>query len=379
MNLIRFFLSVIISCFFLGCVPSKKVSKKTISHNYYNISFAPEQIQKPGLANVEVTITPIDAASINPETSEAARRDGNYEKELAFDIERRKVELQGLSKAEKAYINGKINAIDAVSKLEKENLIPSNTSYQLRHRIWYEDKDIDARNGTEVTSLSDVETYSDNFNPYKINKKYLSIFKVTFENKGSEIEKIKLKELQVVSGEELLYPLGVEYFENNLKEEPEKIKNAYRMNMPEELVLTPSQRITKYLAIPAINPKNENLQIQIIKGKEIVNFDFKVREKAESKNYLLESYDIYSSGIEEPLAYKLYYAVNYQNGVSFATLDSRIFVSEEKVNSLVSIYVVAINMSNSKVRTAQKVNFRFNEEEKNLVVIPFERNRRFMR
>ncbi|MFH1118869.1 MAG: hypothetical protein V1775_03545 [Bacteroidota bacterium] len=366
-------LFVLLSQINIGCAPSGAISKKTISHNYYNITFSPEQIQKPGLGNVEVTITPIDAASLNPETFEAASRDGNYEKELVTAIEKQRSELHGLSKAENAYFNGKINGIDAVSKLEKENLIPANTAYQLKFRIWYGEEY--GNNGTEVTSLSDIETFADNFNPYKINEKYLSVFKVTYENKGNEIEKFRLKELQVVSGEELLYPLGIEYFENSLKGDPEKIKNAYRMNMPEELVLTPRQRITKFIAIPAINPKNANLQIQIIKGNEILNFDFEVKEHPSSKNYIVESYDILTSGIDDPYQY-LYFAVSYQNGVSYATKGSRIFVNEEKKSTPVSIYAVAISSTNFKARTAQKVNFRFSDEKKNRVVVPFESKRK---
>jgi hypothetical protein len=370
MKLTQFLSLLLIISFFVGCASGRKISKKTISHNYYNIKFSPEQIQKSGLGKVEVTITPIDAASINRETFEAASRDGNYEKELATAIEKRKSELDGLSKTERAYVNRKINAIDAVVNLEKENLIPSNTARQLKLRIWNGEEY--GNDGSEVTSLSDVETFADNFNPYKINKKYLSVFKVTFENKGNEIEKIRLKELQVVSGEELLYPLEIEYFENNLKEEPEKIKNAYRMNMPEELVLTPSQRITKFISIPAINPKNANLQIQIIRGKEIADFNFMVEEEGTSKNYLVENYDIFTSGLDNSSSYKYYIAVNYKNGVSFATSHSRIYVSEEKKSAPVSVYLVAVNLATSKARAARKINFRFGDEEKNEVVVDFE-------
>ncbi|MDZ4757502.1 MAG: hypothetical protein SGJ10_05105 [Bacteroidota bacterium] len=366
----QFFSLLLLSYAFVGCAPSTKISKKTISHNYYNIIFSPEQILKSSLGKVDVIITPIDAASINRETFEAASRDGNYEKELATAIEKEKSKLDGLSKSERAYVKGKINGIDAVSKLEKENLIPSYTAYLLMLRILY-GKEY-GNNGREVASLSDVELFADNYNPYKINQKYLSVFKVTFENKGNEIEKIRLKELQVVGGEELLYPLGIEYFENNLKDEPEKIKNAYRMNMPEELVLTPSQRITKFIAIPAINPKNENLQVQIIKGKEIINFDFKVKEKEASKNYLVESYEIFTTGLGDPLSQYFYCALNYEKGVSLALSDARIFVSEEKKTVPVSVYVVAIDMKTSKARTARKVKFRFGEQKKNKVIVPFE-------
>lgn len=365
-------LLLILTVLFLSrCATTTKVSKKAITHNYFNLVFSPEQIQYEILNKVELTITPIDAAGLNKETFEAASRDGNYEKELASSIEKRSNELDELSKADRTFISGKINAIEAISKLEANNLIPASTAYQLKYRIWYGNEY--GKNGTELTALSAVETSSDSFNPYQIDKKYLSVFKVTFENMGNEIEKVALNQLQVVSGEELLYPLAIEYFEDNLKDEPEKVKNAYRMNMPAELVLTPSQRITKFIAIPAINPKNEKLQIQLINDKQNVDFEFKVHALAESKNYLLESYEIIPSGLGYPIIDYLYYAVNFQDGVSFATIDNRIFVSDEKKSNLISVYAIAISSTNSKVKTAQKINFQLNEQDKNSILIEFKK------
>ena len=246
MNYKYFFSIFLFSATLVACFPGRKILKKTINHSYQNTKFTPESVQKQGLGKVVMTITPIDAASINHETYDAATRDGNYEKELAISIEKMKNDLAKLSKAQRAEITGKINGIEAVTNLEKEKLIPANTAYQLKLRILH-GKEY-GKDGTEVTALSDVENYADNFNPYKINQKYLSVFKITFENNGTEIEKLKLQELQVVSGEVLLYPLAIEYFEKNLTNESEKVKNAYRMNMPDDLIITPSQRITKYIA-----------------------------------------------------------------------------------------------------------------------------------
>ncbi len=366
------YLLLILTPFFLSrCATSAKVSKKTITHSYFNVTFSPEQIQYKVLRKVELTITPIDAAGLNRETYEAAFRDGNYEKELASSIEKRSNELESLSKTERIYITGKINAIEEIEKLEASNLIPPNTAYQLKSRIWYGKES--GKDGTELTALSEVETYPDDFNPYKINNKYLSVFKVTFENIGSEIEKVALNQFQVVSGEELLYPLAVEYFEDNLKDEPEKVKNVYRMNMPEDLVLTPSQRITKFIAIPAINPNNEKLQIQLINENESVNFDFKVQALTESKSYSLESYEIIPNGLGYPVIDYLYYAVNFQDGVSFAVIDNRIFVSDERKSKPISVYAIAISSTSPKVKTAQRTNFRLNDEDKNTIFIQFKK------
>jgi len=52
----QFFSLLLLSCVFVGCAPSTKISKKTISHNYYNIIFTPEQILKSSLGKVEALL-----------------------------------------------------------------------------------------------------------------------------------------------------------------------------------------------------------------------------------------------------------------------------------------------------------------------------------
>jgi hypothetical protein len=331
-------------------------------------------MQKNTPENLQVTITPIDAISTNRETFEAANRDGNYEKELTFDLEKQMDELKKISKEEASEIAAKINGVNAVSKLERNGLISPTAAYQLKMRISYGEEY--GRDGTETSILSESEIYPDNFNPYKINNKYLSVFKVTFDNKSDKVERIKLKAIQVVSGEELLFPLGMEYFESNLKNEPEKIKNAYRMNMPEELILTPGQRITKYISVPALNTNNEKLLIQMIGTENITNFDFSVKVQTSNKDYQVESYDIVTSTLPSPgntnfraAPFVNYYAVSYRNGASYATTDNRIFVSDENKNSIASVYVIAINKYSSMAIPLYKTNFKFSELSNNRIVV----------
>ena len=146
--------------FWNSCSPH--ISIRSINHRYSNLSFSPEKVERQTKSGLFVTVVPIDAAGINRETFEAAGRDGNYEKELALEIEQR-------------------------------------------------------------------------------------------------------------------------------KDEQEIFANAYRMNMVDELVISPSQRISKYIAIPAINPRNENLQVQIIRGDEVTNFSFDVNQEFENRNYQVEA------------------------------------------------------------------------------------------
>ncbi|MBI5915168.1 MAG: hypothetical protein HY842_07300 [Bacteroidetes bacterium] len=351
-----------------ACVPTRKIVNKTINHNYQNLTFTPEQVKKQSIGKVEMTITPIDAKVLNQETSDAAKRDGNYEKELSLSIEKSKRDLDEMSKEEKAFVQGRIKAVNAVSDLVKRGEIPTAIGYDLQYRIWYGDEY--GRDGTEVSSLSEIDNFPDNFNPFKINDKFLSVFKITFENKGSEIEKFNVKDFQITSGEEQLYPLATEYFEENLKNEPEKVKNAYRMNMPMELTLTPNQKVTKYIAVPAINPSNKELQVQYIKDKSVLNFDFAVSAKVMNKSYQVESFDIRSETFHDPSRYDYFFAINYSQGISYAAASTRVFVSEDKKVTPVSIYGIAIeNNSSRKVYFGKNENFKFSAVLKNLVKV----------
>jgi hypothetical protein len=358
---------------FMNSCGTNKILQKTISHNYFNLMFSPAMLTKQIINETEITITPIDAKSLNKDTYEAASRDGNYEKELATEINQIKSELKKLPKQDRIWRQGQINAIESLTKLSKDNKIPFDLAYKLKWRIW-KGEDY-GQEGTEITSLSDVENYPEDFNPFKINEKYLSIFKITFENKGKEIEKISLKEFQIVSGEEQLYPLGSDYFENNLKERPESIKNAYRMNMPTELTITPNQRITKYIAVPAINSSNNKLQLQFIRNKKVIDFDFAVTEKSERKSYNLEKYNFRVGGFGEPFTYRNFYVIGYKSGVSFATKESYIYVANEKKNDVFSIYAIGINPNTSAVYFGLNENIKFGEAQKNRVDVDFKRMR----
>lgn len=217
MKITKFYLLLTIITFFGSC-SSIKTTQKTINHKYTNLIFSPEKIQKLALAKTEVTITPVDAKEINRETFEAASRDGNYEREYAVDLENLKNETGKQSNAEKTFIQGLINGVKAVERLKSDNLIPAYTANQLIKRIL--DGENNGFKGTEVNSFSDSDFYPGDFNPYKLNANYLSVFKLTFENKGTENEKINLKEFQIVSDRNCYIPLGLSILRIILKRSP---------------------------------------------------------------------------------------------------------------------------------------------------------------
>ncbi len=360
-------LSIFITLVFNSCSPAKEAVKKSLSYNYLNITFLPEQVLQTTSDGVNITIIPVDAKSLNFETVEAAMREGTYEKEFATSIERKRSDLSGYSKVQRAHFSGEERAMKAVDILLRENEIDYETAQTLKSRLFY---GFDfGKNGTEIESISKIESFTDIYNPYKVNNKYLSVFRLLFENKSVDIKKINLKDFQIVSGNEQLYPLNSDYFENNLKDEPEKLKNIYRMNMPNELILTPGQKTIKYIAIPAINSNNNDLSVQLIQGSKITQFDFKVQSKSLSKEYKFSPYNI---DIELKIDNSEYYWANtikYSDGVIFSTKNHQFYVSDEKKEVPISAYAIGYSINSTIVKFGKSENISLPSLTKNKIVL----------
>lgn len=357
-----------------SCSPAKSVTRKVVNQKYYDLSFSPVTITRKIVGYTEITVVPIDAQSLNKEMYDASKRDGNYAKEINSIMEALNERISHAGKQQKIYLQGKINAFEYLSKLEKQGKISSGLALLLKRKINEERSGYD---GTEFESLADTEIFTnDSYNPYKSSDKYFSVFHLTFENKGTEVEKINLKEFQILSNEEQLYPLTSDYFESMLRYNAETVKNAYRMNMPAELILTPGQKVIKYLAVPAINSENTKLQVQFIRDKNVVNFDYSVARKEIDKNYTLEDYTLDYRGEGNEFTYKTFYIVSYKDNVSYALKDPKLFVSNEKKSLPASIYAIGINTDNSEIVYAAEENFKFATTENNKKQINFRRIRK---
>lgn len=352
---------------------SNKVLSKTITYRYDNLSFLPQTLVKTLPESVEMSITPIDAKALNKETSDAAYRDGNYEKDFISVIEDWKVKVNSGTKAEKALYQGKINAFEYLSKLEGDNKILPEVAHLLKNKIANE---ASGRDGTEIETLGDGDSYRSDFNPYKVNRNYFSVFKVTFENKGPNLAKINLKDFQLNSNEELLYPLGSAYFEENLKGQAETIKNAYRLNMPQELTVTPNQRVTKYLAVPAINANNNNIKVQLLKNEKVVDFDFKMAKRELTKKYDFELFKLTYKGGGTSSYFRNYFAVVFKDNVSYALQTNQLYVSSDRKLMSASVYSIGINTGNSSVVFGRAEDFFFANVKGNIKEIEFEKMRK---
>lgn len=351
---------------FVSCSTSKKIVTRTITQNFTDLNITPTKQTKEIRKNLQLSVIPIDAIDLNIETYNAAERDGNYQKESIQYYESLKSQLNSVPKNQKSKFEGKINAFDCLNRLETEGKIPANFANRLKQRIY---SDNSGRDGTEIDLLSDKFSGFSEFNPYKLNENYFSVIKLQFQNEGKEVEKISLKDFQLASNEEQLYPLNTDYFEKNIDNRSERMKNAYRMNMPNELLITPSQKVVKYLAVPALNTLNSQLSIQYIENNKFQNFDFNISRNIQSKTFVMEQYVLGFESKKAVGTYHVYYAVGFPNGVVFTLKDDKLFLDENKKNELINIYAIGIEVNNGNIIFGSAQNIIFASEKKHAKVI----------
>ena len=324
---------------------SNKLIQKEITGNYTNVIFTPKEINKSLPNNLSLTIEPIDAKTLNQEIFETMMRDGGYEKQLySSDIfveekltKNEKRILERYKVVEK-YINdllreGKIN--QQVAVLFKERIINSLFGTEIGTPGF---------DGSEIHSSLGNNRYSE-FNPYRINNNYLSLFRLHFNNKSNSILSVDLGSFQVSDNRELLYPFNNEYFDKNLKDDSEKMKYIYRMNMPDKLTITPSQQTVKYISIPAINPNSEEINVSYIIGNEVVTYPFKLNVETIKEKFVYLLYNIKiknrnRSFYGEVPQYVL--LVENENNIIFPLRDNTVFINETEKSKPLTIHVLSV-------------------------------------
>ncbi|HFA50454.1 MAG TPA: hypothetical protein ENJ95_15685 [Bacteroidetes bacterium] len=272
---------------------------------------------------------------MNKETLNLASRDGNYEKEFTSSFQSA---IENMNSEDKDIYEKLLKII--TEKIENGEM-PKVAGNSMIRRLQYGEKE--GRNGTETESLSILnDNYSSKFNPFILNNNYLSVFKVELNNRSLEVQEIYLKSFQITSGYELLYPLNMDYFEQNFENGSEQIKNAYRLNMPKVLRLAPNQRIIKYIAIPAIDAGNKKLQVQYIEGKSVETFNFQVHINNIDKTFQGTDYHVISATGHDPKYYDYFFVVSFGSGMTFSLSGNTIFINNEKKSIPMSVYGVAI-------------------------------------
>ena len=325
---------ILILAIISGCKPIIK----TVEQKYQKTHFVPKMVKKEVTPQFTVTIIPQDNLETDRETFIAAQRGGVSENEV---IQSWKNRLANTPNKNSRKIQKIFNEID---NLIEWNFYPPDVGYELKLRIINQGNYGD---GSELETLKDgLEVYPDTYNPYKINQRYLSVFKVVFNNETDNIIKISIDSFQIISGNEQLNPLKTDYFEKNLIGSSEQLKNVFRMNMTDNIAIVPHQSITKYFAVPTVNLNEEQLVVKLICNNAVYDFDFTVTREQIKKVFNFREFTIIG---KEPLSrIFLDYVVVKQKNRTYSLRSDKIYILSDQKSEPISIYYMYFDDRGSK-------------------------------
>lgn len=331
------------SLLLVSCSTVSKQSVKVTNYSYSNVVFNPQDISRNISEDIVLTIKPVDAKDLDAIVINSIISDGNYKKEefLSFDFYR--TLYNGLSLKDKRDLKMFEKKLSGIKKILSDGYIEDTIADSLAYKIYNSlilNKDY-GFDGSEGELKRNNNNYGD-INPYKIGNKYLSVFQLSFVNKGKNVESIDINDFQISSDSELLYPFKINYFENIKEKSPKimdesKLKFIYRMNMPDLLRLTPNQRVVKFFATPAIMSNNKNLELNYIIDGDVVDFSFLVNTEAITEKLYFTKYHIMNSGryIQDfDVVIELY------NGKIFPLKGYDLFINDDYLMNPITIYSI---------------------------------------
>lgn len=334
----------------LSCAAPKQ-TKFNIETNYSNVLFNPNNQSKNISQNLKLTIEPVDAKNLNKEIYESSNLDGSYEKMFISSYISRVEDRRDLTPEEKRKLEMASIIESYLNELVADKKIDDKVALNFKEKVFYTyliDKQY-GWTGKEVDKLVFNERYN-TINPYYIDGRYFSLFKITFFNSGKDVEEVDIKKMQVLNGNELLYPFNKDYFENTLKGDNERLKFIYRMNMPEIIKIVPNQSVVKYIAIPPINSEFKSLSINYVNDKQITDYNFSISTNKKTEKYVFNPYSILQTSM---VGIKNFYVIQ-EGQTTFPLADNNFYINETSLNEQVKIYRLKIDSNRKKVSLEEK-------------------------
>lgn len=321
---------------------SKQVMKKTYNYTYTNVTFEPTE-QIGGISNdVNLTVDPIDAKKIDQEFFEFINRSGSYEKDYldykSYIQQERKLTLQ-----EKTQIKTLENYYQLIDKLISTNEISEQVGFYFKEHVynWIVANQKYGLDGSEINLVVKNDAYS-NLNPYKIGLNHLSLFKLSFSNRSKKTQNISIEDFQIENNETILYPYNNQFFETFFITEnddlrKDKLKYIHKANMPNVLRLLPNQSITKYVSIPAIEPKGV-LTLSYVKDNNVIDYSFNVKSETYTEEQNFSAY-MFTYIIN---SYNPYVVIELEDGTIFPLSQQTLYVNDKKIHETIKVYALGL-------------------------------------
>ncbi|MGI6572398.1 MAG: hypothetical protein ACOX19_03020 [Fermentimonas sp.] len=329
---------------------TKKIINKEVRTNYTNVTFSPKIDDKVLGESFNLSIEPVDAKGINKEVIETVMRDGGYEKRFTTSVEFY-VKDKKLTKYQQRLLNKTQKAFDFINNMADKRQISQYVQSALLEKVYYcyfLEKDY-GYDGSEL-ELASGDFFATDLNPYKINDRYLSLFRFTFNNNGKEIQDVEIENFQISDNNEQLYPFKNEYFEKIWENDAEKMKYIYRMNMPNKLTVTPSQKVIKYISTPAINPSSKNITVSYIKDNVVINYPFELKVETIENTMIYSLFDVSLKSKKIKQEDLALYVVDLGNNDVFPLKSNKVYLLNKDINRTIKIHTFIIPYRGNKFK-----------------------------
>jgi len=331
-------LLILMSLIFLSFRTPIDDESKIVNYTYRSVKFTPNILTNEIRNKINLSIKPVDAQSLDKETYLASLRDGNYEKETLFSNKL-------LSKSnssdflDRQWYDALTCSFSNIDEMTQSGKISPDVASSFKSLLLGETTGFD---GSEMISLiENREYYPAIFNPYKLNNSYLSIFQLTFENTSKVVQTISIKDFLINSGDEQYTAYPSSFFEKNGFLSSESIKNLSRYNMPDDLILTPGQKVVKYISIPAISPKLETITIYYLNEGQATEFKFGVSVDFLNKKAELERFE-FTDQVRPLFSGEVFYVMEI-NGLAVPLTENAFYLSKQNYEILFNLHSCALS------------------------------------
>jgi hypothetical protein len=284
---------------------------------------------------------------------------------MTIDYESRALEKEGLTREEKLLIQEKKQCENFINQKLSEKEISKEAAEFLIWKLWNPYK------GMDGTSVDEESINRPTFNPYFVNEKYLSVFKLVITNQGDNKESISINSLFIQNGDEQLLPIKTKQLASYHKDaiRPDM---ARRLNLPNDLVIFPGDTIVKYVAIDPISVSKGSFRLRYDLDEKFIEYEYTVAIKTRATEETKYKYTFKSDDFEYGYYINRYYFVLEMPDSSIVPLvENSIYLPKKYITK--NVNVIGIAEGDDGFFYYQNTNVPINQSKPTIVIKPVSR------
>jgi hypothetical protein len=322
--------------FFISCSFStfsqKSIRQVMVNEEGYNfeINYLPIN-QEIKSSEIFVQIEPISADILDQELYNFSVLDGKFSK---IDLKKSRTEYFNSSKLKAGKSNKKFLE-DGVERLFDELLVSQEEYTELLALVtsYYDDKE----------KKNETQNKTHDSNPYLIDDKYLSVFRIVFENPTAN-NLTFIPKIYIQNGDMIYTPYKTSKLEELLSQSGNltmhKSLNLDRLNITDTLYIPAGTKITKYFSVPPIDYTKSGLKIYINDFETPLVWNITTEMNIINEKHLFYSFGIEVIGNGSVTVYTPFILMTKSGNPDHFIQGSDLFIDQDKLNEEFELLVI---------------------------------------